>query len=103
MSVTEYAASFTEKMKLVPYLVPTELSKINKFALGLPTYFGPMVKQATTLKGAIWAAKNVEVQIREKGLERAEVGEKRKFERTSGSSKRSKFSKFRSLEEEEMK
>ena len=43
MSVTEYAASFTEKMKLVPHLVPTELSKVNKFSLGLPADFGPMV------------------------------------------------------------
>lgn len=53
MSVSEYAASFTEKMKLVPYLVPIEVSNINKFANGLPTYFGPMVKQATTLKAII--------------------------------------------------
>ena len=59
MSIIEYAVSFTEKMKLVPYLVPTELSKVNKFANGLLVGFGPMVKQATTLKAAIWAAKNV--------------------------------------------
>ncbi|XP_023736527.1 uncharacterized protein LOC111884432 [Lactuca sativa] len=34
---------------------------------------------ATTLKPTVRAAKNVEIQLREKGLERAEVGEKRKF------------------------
>ena len=93
LNVTEYAASFTEKMKFIPYLVPTELSKVNKFALGLPADYGPMVKQTTTLKVAIWAARNVETQIREKGLERSEVGEKRKFEGPSGSSKKGKFSK----------
>ena len=71
MSVTEYATSITGKMKLVPYLVPIELSKVNKFSHGLLTNFGPMVKQATTLKHAIWAAKNVETQIREKGLEKS--------------------------------
>ncbi|KAL7586601.1 hypothetical protein Lser_V15G39682 [Lactuca serriola] len=80
-------------MKLIPYLVPTELSKVNKFARGLPADFGPMVKQEITLKVAIWAAKNVETQIRQKGLERSEVGEKRKFDGPSGSSKKNKFSK----------
>jgi len=80
-------------MKFIPYLVPTELSKVNKFALGLPADYGPMFKQATTLKAAIWAARNVETQIREKVLERSEVGEKRKIDGFSGSSKKSKFSK----------
>ncbi|KAL7594215.1 hypothetical protein Lser_V15G28366 [Lactuca serriola] len=93
LSVNEYAASFTEKMKLIPYLVPTELSKVNKFALGLPAEYGPMVKQATTLKAAIWAARNVETQIREKGLEMSKVGEKRMLDGPSGSNKKSKFSK----------
>lgn len=93
MSVTEYATSFIEKMKLVPHLVPTELSKVNKFALGLLADFGLMVKKNTTLKAAIWATKNVETQIREKGLERAEVGEKKKFDGSSRSGKKSKFSK----------
>ena len=59
MSVSEYATSFTEKMKLVPYLVPNELSKVNKFANGLPADFGLMVKQAISLKATIWEAKNV--------------------------------------------
>ena len=93
MSITEYAASFTEKMKIVPYLVPTELSKVNKFANGLPADFGPMVKQATTLKSAIWITKNVETQIREKGLEKDKAGEKRKLEGSSRSDKKGRFSK----------
>ena len=53
MSVYEYVTAFTKKMKLIPYQVPTELSKVNKFASGLSTDFGPMVKLATTLKIAI--------------------------------------------------
>ena len=94
MSVDEYATAFTERMKLFPYLVPTELSKIDRFANGLPTDFGPMVKMATTLKAAVRAAKNVEAQIREKGLEKDKAGEKRKFEGSSRSNKESKFSKL---------
>ena len=93
MSIDDYAAAFTEKMKLFPYLVPTELSKIEKFANGLPADFGPTVKMATTLKSAVRAAKNVETQQKERGLERAEVGEKRKFNGSSKSNKKSRFSK----------
>ena len=50
MSIDDYATTFTEKMKLFPYLVPTELSKIERFANGLPVEFDPTVKMATTLK-----------------------------------------------------
>ena len=53
MSIDDYAATFTEKMMLFPYLVRTELSKIEKFANGLPADFGPTVKIATTLKSAV--------------------------------------------------
>ncbi|KAL7618843.1 hypothetical protein Lser_V15G00012 [Lactuca serriola] len=93
MSIDDYATAFTEKMKLFPYLVPTELSKIERFANGLPADFGPTVKMATTLKTAVRAAKNVEAQQKERGLERIDVGEKREFDGTSGSNKKNKFSK----------
>ena len=63
MSINEYAASFTEKIKLVPYLVPTEHSKIKKIVSGLLPDFGPNVKLVTTLKVVIWEAKNVVTQI----------------------------------------
>lgn len=53
MSVEEYVAVLTEKMMLVSDLVPTELSKIEKFANGLPMDFGPIVKLATTFEAAI--------------------------------------------------
>lgn len=56
MSAIEYAATFEEKMKLVPYLIPTKLLKMNKFANALPADF----------------SRTVETQIREKELENAE-------------------------------
>ncbi|XP_023773078.1 uncharacterized protein LOC111921732 [Lactuca sativa] len=61
LSVTKYVIAFTKKMKLFPYLVPTELFNIERFANGLLEDFGRTVKIATT-------------------LEKAEVGEKRKLE-----------------------
>lgn len=71
MSVYEYAAAFTEKINLVPYHVPSEISMVNKFFSGLPKDFGQILKVETNLKAAIWATRNVESQIREKGLEKA--------------------------------
>lgn len=64
MSVSKCVETFTKKMKIVPYLVPIELSKVNKFGNGLLVDFGPTVKLATTLKVAIWAASNIEAQIK---------------------------------------
>ena len=101
MSIDDYATAFTEKMKLFPYLVPTELSKIERFPNGLPADFGPTVKMATTLKTAVRAAKNVETQLKERGLERNEVGEKRKMEGSSRSDEKRKFSKYDSKKLEE--
>lgn len=53
MSISEYAATFTEKMKLVPHFVATKHSKVNKFIIGLPADYGPTVKLETILKAAI--------------------------------------------------
>lgn len=55
------------------------------------------MKLATTLKTAIWAARNVDTQIKEKDLEKAKPGEKMKFEGSSRSIKRSRFSKSVSI------
>lgn len=68
MNVSGYVVTFTEKMKLVTYLVPTKLYKVNKFSSGLPANFGPTIKLTTKLKAAIWETRNIETQIREKGL-----------------------------------
>ena len=35
MSINEYATTFIEKRKLLPYVVPIDLSKVNKFSSGL--------------------------------------------------------------------
>ena len=64
-------------------MVSTELSKVNKVANGLPADYDPIVKQATTLKATIWAAKNVETQLSVKCLGRSEVGEMMKFDGSS--------------------
>ena len=80
-------------MNLVPYLVLIELSNVKRFSNGLPVDFGPTeVKLATTLKEDICGARNVETQIREKGLEKAEKGEKKNLEGSSISDKKGKFS-----------
>lgn len=93
MSVSEYVATFTKKMKPLLYLVPTKLSKVDKFANVLPVDFGPMVKIEKTLKEAIWPAKIVETHIRDKVLEKEDIGDKRKLEGSSRSDKKNKFSK----------
>lgn len=59
-SVSEYDATFNQKIKLVPILVPTKLSKLNKFVIGLPLDFVPMMKLTTTLQVSIWVGRNVE-------------------------------------------
>ncbi|XP_023745801.1 uncharacterized protein LOC111893960 [Lactuca sativa] len=51
---------------------------------------------ATTIKIVVRAANNVETQLREKGIERVEVGEKRKFEGSSISNKKNRFPKSES-------
>ena len=53
LSVNEYATIFTEKMKLVPHLILTELSKVDKFINGIPADFGPTVKLEKTLKEVV--------------------------------------------------
>ena len=58
----------------------------------MPSDFGPTVKMESTLKAAVRAAKNVETQLKEIGLERSDVGEKRKLDGSSRSNKKSKFS-----------
>ena len=62
MNVDEYVTTFAENMKLLSYLVPTDLYKIVMFDNGLPATFGPTVKMATTLKTTVRATKNVETR-----------------------------------------
>lgn len=44
MSSNEYAATFEEKMKLVPYLIPTKILKMNTFSIALLVDFGRTVE-----------------------------------------------------------
>ena len=73
--------------------MPTKLSKIERFANGLSTEFGRKVNMATTLKTFVKAGKNMETLLGEKGLERIGVGEKKNFDGSSRSNKKSIFSK----------
>lgn len=54
------------------------------------------VRQAPTLEAAIWVAKSVEDMIKGRTASKVEVGDKRKFEGTSGSSKKNKSLKSNS-------
>ena len=93
MSIDEYTNNFTEKMEFALRLVPDELTKIDKYAKGLPWEYAVPVRQAPTLEAAIWAAKYVEDMIKGRTASKVEVGEKRKFEGSSRSDEKRKFLK----------
>ena len=94
ISIDEYTNNFTDKMEFPLRIVPDELKKINRYTKGLPWEYAVPVCQALTLEADIWVAKYVEDMIKVRAASKVEVGEKRKFEGTSGSNKESKFSKF---------
>lgn len=77
MNDSQYAAAFLENMELVPYLTPIEQSKVERFANGLPTDFGPMLKIATTLETTISVAKSLEEIANGITTNTVEVGRKR--------------------------
>lgn len=78
MIVTEYTTSLSKKMELVPYLVPTELSKIKKFSNELLTDFSPLVKSVNTLEAAAQISMSLEYIVERKIATNEEAGEKRK-------------------------
>ncbi|KAL7603493.1 hypothetical protein Lser_V15G16676 [Lactuca serriola] len=90
MSIDEYTNNFTEKMEFALRLVPDELTKIDKYAKGLPWEYAVPVRQAPTLEAAIWAAKSVEDMIKGRAANKIEVGEKRKFEESTRPNKKIK-------------
>ena len=90
MSIDEYVAAFSEKLEFSLHLIPNELAKVDKFAAGLPSDYSVAVRTATTFQSAVWAAKYVENQLKEKASERAEAGEKRKFGGSFESNKKRK-------------
>ena len=93
MLVDEYTNNFTNKMEFSLHIVPDELEKIDMYAKGLPWEYAVPVRQARTLEAVRWAAKSVEDMIKGRAASKVEVGKKRKFEGTSGSNKKNKFSK----------
>lgn len=79
MSVNQYAATFLEKMELVPYLTPIEQYKVERFANGLPTDFRPTVKIETTLETTILVAKSFQEIANRITTDNVDVGRKRKM------------------------
>lgn len=77
ISIIKYATTFSNKVNLVSHLFPTKLSRMEKFANGLPVDCGLNVKLVTTLKSAICATKNVEIQFKEKIWKRLELERKK--------------------------
>lgn len=55
--------------------------------------FVPKVIPETITKASIWTARNIEIQITEKGMKKAETGAERKFKGYVRSDKKSRFSK----------
>lgn len=88
MSVSKYTTTFLEKMELVPYLNLDGISKVEKFANGLPKDFGSMVKLATTLEVAIQVAKSLEDVVKGITTDKEEVGGKRNNDESSKSNKK---------------
>ena len=82
MTIDEYTNNFTDKIEFALRLVPDELTKIDKYAKGLPWEYVVPVRQAPTLEATIWAAKSVEDMIKGRAASKLEVVEKRKFERS---------------------
>ena len=101
MSVDEYTNAFTDKMEFALRIVPDKLTKVDRYAKGLPWEYAVPVRQAPTLEAAIWAAKSVEDMIKGRAASKMEVGEKRKFEGSSRSDEKRKFSKSGSKKFEE--
>ena len=69
--------TFTEKMKLVSHLIPTETSEVYRFANGLSMDFVLVVKLATTLETGIQIAKSLEDMIKVRTTTRDKFRKKR--------------------------
>ena len=80
MSIDQYTNNFTDKMEFALRLIPEELTKIDKYAKGLPWEYAVPVRQEPTLEATIWAAKSVEDMIKGRAANKVEVRDKRNFE-----------------------
>ncbi|XP_023731876.2 uncharacterized protein LOC111879650 [Lactuca sativa] len=66
------------------------MTKVDKYAKGLPWEYVVLVRQTPTLEAAIWSAKSVEEMIKGRASSKVKVGEKRQFEGSSKSNKKNK-------------
>ncbi|PWA86609.1 hypothetical protein CTI12_AA139090 [Artemisia annua] len=88
MSIDKYNTTFTEKLQFAMRLCPDEKSKVDRYVQGLPYEYRTAVRIKNTLEEAMDASKVVEDDLISKDGKLGFVGEKRKWDGTSGSSKK---------------
>lgn len=93
MVVEECTNAFTDNIEFALRLISNELTKINRYAKGLPWEYTVQVKHALTFEAAVWAARSVESMIKQRTANKSEVGKKRKSERPLKPNKNNRFSK----------
>ena len=87
MSIAKFNTTFTEKLQFSRHLCPSKKSLVTRYAEGLPFVFSNTVRNQSTLEAAMGVAKVVEADLNERE-KHSKVGDKRKFEGPSGSSKK---------------
>ena len=87
MNIDQYNTAFTEKLQFANKLCPDEESKVARYVEGLPYEYRTSVRSKTTLEAAMEESKFIEDDIAIKNQELGKVGEKRKSEGHTGSSK----------------
>ncbi|PWA56192.1 hypothetical protein CTI12_AA417370 [Artemisia annua] len=90
MSIDKYNTAFTEKLQFAMRLCPDEKSKVDRYVQGLPYEYRTAVRIKNTLEEAMDASKVVEDDLIAKDGKSGFVGEKRKWDGSSGSSKKLK-------------
>lgn len=86
----EYTHASTDNMEFTLFIVPNELAKTDMYAKGQPWEYTMPVKQEPTFEAAVWAAKSMEDIIKQRTIDKTEVGEKRRGEGNSKSDKKRK-------------
>ncbi|PWA70411.1 zinc finger, CCHC-type, Retrotransposon gag domain protein [Artemisia annua] len=87
MNIDQYNTAFTEKLKFANKLCPDEESKVARYVEGLPYEYRTSVQSRTTLEAAMEESKFIEDDIAIKNQELGKVGENRKSEGHTASSK----------------
>lgn len=81
-------------MEFSQCVVIDELTKIDRYAKGLPWEYSMSVKQVRTSKADVWTARSVEGMIKRRTSDKDKVGKKRESEGLLNSNKKRKFLQF---------